>query len=169
MMDIFLTWTSSYTPTNPHLSTENLHTPTSLSATIPVPPLPPKTVSSDPLQDELTSYKNNWKQSTQLLTKWTPPDRVKRIMDSVKQKLENPNKLTLKQFNRQLKTTTPSLTASFPFHPTITNKIKKSLTSHDVKVTSSSGTTIWDLLTKTKTRPPPHLTPNVIYEISCND
>ena len=47
--------------------------------------------------------------------------------------------------------------------------IKKSLASHDVKVTSSSGTTIRDLLTKTKTTPPPHLTPNVIYEISCND
>ena len=90
-------------------------------------------------------------------------------MDSVKQKLENPNKLTLKQFNRQLKATTPSLTASFPFHPTITTKIKKSLASHDVKVTSSSGTTLRDLLTKTKTTPPPHLTPNVIYEISCND
>ena len=40
---------------------------------------------------------------------------------------------------------------------------------HDVKVTSSSGTTLRDLLTKTKTTPPPHLTPNVIYEISCND
>ena len=35
--------------------------------------------------------------------------------------------------------------------------------------TSSSGTTLRDLLTKTKTTPPPHLTPNVIYEISCND
>ena len=104
-----------------------------------------------------------------LLTKWTPPDRVKRIMDSVEQKLENPNKLTLKQFNRQLRATTPSLTASFPFHHTITKKIKKSLASHDVKVTSSSGTTLRDLLTKTKTTPPPHLTPNVIYEISCND
>ena len=40
-------------------------------ATIPVPPLPPKTVPSDPLQDELTSYappntyKKNWTQSTQ--------------------------------------------------------------------------------------------------------
>ena len=42
-------------------------------------------------------------------------------------------------------------------------------TSHDVNVTSSSGTTLRDLLTKTKTTPPPHLTPNVIYEISCND
>ena len=98
-----------------------------------------------------------------------PPDRVKRIMDSVKQKLENPNKLTLKQFNRQLKATTPYLTASFPLHPTITKNIKKSLAPYDVKVTSSSGTTLRDLLTKTKTTPPPHLTPNVIYEISCNE
>ena len=80
LMDLFLTWTSSYTPTNPHLSTEKLHTPTSMSATIPVPPLPPKTVSSDPLQDELTSYapRNTYKKRTghslhNLLTKWTPP------------------------------------------------------------------------------------------------
>ena len=122
-MDLFLTWTSSYTPKNPHQSTENLHTPTSMSATIPVPPLPPKTVSSDPLQDELTSYnapptltKRTGHSLHNLLTKWTPPERVKRIMDSVKQKLENPNKLTLKQFNRQLKATTPSSTASFPYH-----------------------------------------------------
>ena len=93
-----------------------------------VPPLPPKTVSSDPLQDELTSYapptltKRTGHSLHNLLTKWTPPDRVKRILDSVKQKLDNPNKLTLKQFNRQLKATTPSLTASFPFHPTITKR-----------------------------------------------
>ena len=116
-------------------------------------------------------------------------------------------KLTLKQFNRQLKATASSLTASFPFHPTITKKIKKSLASHDVKVTSSqglpfgtyspkrrphllnsiptsfmkflvmtarrqshkfTGTTLRDLLTKTKTTPP-QLTPNVIYEIYCDD
>ena len=51
----------------------------------------------------------------------------------------------------------------------INYKNKKSLASHDVKVTSSSGTTLRDLLTKTKTTPPPHLTLNVIYEISCND
>ena len=116
-------------------------------------------------------HKENWTHSTQPpyeMDSGHPPDRVKRIMDSVKQKLENPYKLTLKQFNRQLKATTPSLTASFPFHPTITKKIKKSLASHDVKVTSSSGTTLQDLLTKTKTTPPPHLTPNVIYEMSCN-
>ena len=166
MMDLFLTWTSSYTPTNPHPSIENQHTPTSMSATIPVPPLHPKTVSSDPLRDELTSYapptltKRTGHSLHNLLTKWTPPDRVKRIMDSVKQKLENPNKLTLKQFNRQLKATTPSLTASFPFHHTITKNIKKSLASHDVKVTSSLGTTLRDLLTKTKTTPPPQSSPH---------
>ena len=72
-------------------------------------------------------------------------------------------------YNRQLKATTPSLTAFFPFHPTITKKIKKFLGSHDIKVTSSSGTTLRDLLTKTKTTPPPNLTPNIIYEIACND
>ena len=38
--------------------------------------------------------------------------------------------------------------------------LTESNASHDVKVTSSSGTTLQDLLTKTKTTPPPHLTPN---------
>ena len=114
-----------------------------MSATIPVPPHPPKTVSSDPLQDEPTSYAPTTitTRMDNLFIKWT------RTMDSVKQKLENPNKVTLKQFNRQLKATTPSLTASFPFHPSIAKKIKKSLAFHDVKVTSSSGTTLRDLLT----------------------
>ena len=41
--------------------------------------------------------------------------------------------------------------------------------SHDIKVTDSSATSLRDLLTKTKTSPPPHLTPYVIYEISCKD
>ena len=53
-----------------------------MSATIPVPPHPPKTVLSDPLQDELTpyappnTYQKNWTQSTQPPTNWAPPDRV---------------------------------------------------------------------------------------------
>ena len=46
-----------------------------------------------------------------------PPDRVKRIMDSVKQKLENPNKLTLKQFNRQLKGHHSILDSILPLPP----------------------------------------------------
>ena len=136
-----------------------------------MPPLPPKTVSSDPLQDELTSYatptltKRTGHSLHNLLTKWTPPDRVKRIMDSVKQKLENPNKLILKQFNRQLKATTPSLTASF--HPTITKKIKKSLASHNVKVTVHQGLPFGTYSPK---RRPQFSSPHSQrYEISCND
>ena len=59
-----------------------------MSATIPVPPLPQKTVSSDPLQDELTSYAPPQHLQKELDTVYTtflqnghPPDRVKRIMD----------------------------------------------------------------------------------------
>ena len=90
-----------------------------------------------------------------------PPDRVKRIIDSVKPKLEN--KLNLKQFNIQLKSTTPSLTASFPFQPTITKKIKKFLESHNKLIR--------DYLTgpthQNEDYTYPHLTPDVINEISC--
>ena len=68
------------------LSTENRLTPTSMSLP------PPKTASSDPLQDEPTSYNPQHQQTEldsihHLHTKWTPPDRVKSIMDSAKQKL----------------------------------------------------------------------------------
>ena len=71
--------------------------------------IPPHTVQEElTLQDKPTSFapptltKGSGIRLQNILTKWTPPDRVKRIMDSVKQKLENPNKLSLKQFNRQL-------------------------------------------------------------------
>ena len=151
MMDIFLTWTFSHTPTNPDLSTENLHTNLNVIRSL----TRRAHILCSPTLTKITEHSLH-----NLLTKWTPPDRVKRIMDSVKQKLENPNKLTLKRFNRQLKATTPSLTTSFLFNPTITKKIRKSLASHDVKVTSSLGTTLRDLLTKTKTTPPPHTSPH---------
>ena len=34
---------------------------------------------------------------------------------------------------------------------------------------NSSGTSLRNILTKTKTNPPPHLTPNAIYETPCNN
>ena len=68
-----------------------------MSATIPVPLHPPKIMSSDPLQDDPTSYvpptltERTGHILHNLLTKWTPPDRVKRVIDSAKQKQENPH------------------------------------------------------------------------------
>ncbi|KAL5261853.1 hypothetical protein ACHWQZ_G007530 [Mnemiopsis leidyi] len=51
--------------------------------------------------------------------------------------------------------------------------MKKILGQHDIKVTlthsSSTTVTLRNLLTKTKTTPPPDLTPHTIYEISCLD
>ena len=52
-----------------------------------------------------------------------------------------------------------------PYHHQTDQKISR-IPRHPRHKLSSSGTT---LLTKTKTTPPPHLTPNVIYEISCYD
>ena len=116
MMDLFLTWTSSYTPT-PDKSTSVYRKPTHTNLYVRYNSCAPSSskdsvirsltrrahilCSPQHLQKELkTVY-------TTSLQNGHPPDRVKRIMDSVKQKLENPNKLTLKQFNRQLKATTP--------------------------------------------------------------
>ena len=47
--------------------------------------------------------------------------------------------------------------------------IKNILTNHDIKVIHSSSTSLRNILTKTKTTPPAHQTPNTIYEISCTD
>ncbi|XP_063684382.1 uncharacterized protein LOC134818673 [Bolinopsis microptera] len=57
---------------------------------------------------------------------------------------------------------------SLPFHPSLSKPISKILGQHDIKVTHSSATSLRNLLTKTKTTPPTHLTPNTIYEISCS-
>ncbi|XP_063687779.1 uncharacterized protein LOC134821042 [Bolinopsis microptera] len=55
----------------------------------------------------------------------------------------------------------------FPPHR-ITTIMDEILGQHDIKVTHSSATSLRNLLTKTKTTPPTHLTPNTIYEISCS-
>ena len=57
----------------------------------------------------------------------------------------------------------------FPFNPILSKPLKKILSDHDIKVTHSSGTTLRNILTRTKTPSPSHLTPNTIYEISCLD
>ena len=94
-----------------------------------------------------------------------PPLRITTIMDEVGRKYLNPPRQRTP--NRQ--TPEPSLYVSLPFHPTLSKPIKKILGQHDIKVTHSASTTLRNLLTKTKTTPPPHLTPNTIYEISCLD
>ena len=77
--------------------------------------------------------------------------------------------MSARQFNRQIDAAAPSLNTSLPYQLSLTKPIKKILSSHDINVTDSSGTNLRDLLTNKKTTPPPHLTPNIFYEISCND
>ena len=97
-----------------------------------------------------------------------PPLIITNIMDEVRRKFLNPSRRqSLTNFNRQ--TQEYALNISLPFHPSLSKPVKKILGQHDVKVTYSSATTLRDLLTKTKTTPPSHLTPNTIYEISCLD
>ena len=94
-----------------------------------------------------------------------PPQQITTIMDEVRRKFLNPSR-------RQTSTRQPpdySLSISLPYHPTLSKSLKKILRQHDMKVTNSSSTSLRDLLTKTKTTPPPDLTPYTIYEISCLD
>ncbi len=87
-----------------------------------------------------------------------PPLIITNIMDEVRRKFLNPSRRqSLTNFNRQ--TQEYALNVSLPFHPSLSKPVKKILGQHDVKVTYSSATTLRDLLTKTKTTPPSHLTP----------
>ena len=94
-----------------------------------------------------------------------PPQRITTIMDEARRRHLTPPRP--QQTTRQAPDF--SLYVSLPYHPSLSKPLKKILGQHDIKVTHSSSTTLRDLLTKTKTTPPPHLTPNTIYEISCLD
>ena len=56
-----------------------------------------------------------------------------------------------------------------PFHPSLSRPLGRISGQHDIKVTHSSSNSLRNILTKTKTTPPSHLTPNTIYKISCQD
>ncbi len=118
--------------------------------------------------------------ATELQTVWDvclkngfPPHRVEYIMNSVRVQIANkvnaPRSLTLSKFTRQLKSNSYSLQVNLPYHHSLSKPLKQALQKHDIEVTNSSPATLRNILTKTKTKPPAHLTPNVIYEIPCND
>ncbi|KAL5270647.1 hypothetical protein ACHWQZ_G001373 [Mnemiopsis leidyi] len=94
-----------------------------------------------------------------------PPQRITSIMEEVRRRFLNPPRRQTP--NRQ--TPNYSLSISLPYHPSLSKPLKNILGQHDIKVTHSSSTTLRNLLTKTKTTPPPDLTPHTIYEISCLD
>ena len=98
-----------------------------------------------------------------------PPHRISLIMDQIHRQHHNTSTFqSLASFNKLTKPK-PSLSVTLPFHPILSKPIKRILADHDIAVTHSSSTSLRNLLTQTKTSPPSHLTPNTIYEISCQD
>ena len=89
------------------------------------------------------------------------------IMDEALRRHLTPLRPQQLQTTRQALNYNYSLYVSLPYHPSLSKPLKTILGQHDIKVTHSSSTTLRDLLTKTKTTSPPHLTPNTFYEISC--
>jgi hypothetical protein len=60
--------------------------------------------------------------------------------------------------------------ATFPYHNTLAQPIKKILSRYDVEASFSSPPTLRNILTKTKSTPPTATTPmNSVYEVDCGD
>ena len=93
-------------------------------------------------------------------------DRLRRLNSSSTQQQ---NFMSYKTFNRDFKANSFPLQVNLPYHHTLSKPLKKILERHDIKVVHSSSTNLRNLITKTKSSPPTHTTPNVIYNIPCND
>ena len=58
---------------------------------------------------------------------------------------------------------------SVPYYPALSKPLRQISDRHNISLTFTSNRNLRNMLTKTKTRPPPHTTRNVIYQIPCKD
>ena len=56
-----------------------------------------------------------------------------------------------------------------PYYPALSKPLRQISDRHNISLTFTSNRNLRNMLTKTKTRPPPHTTRNVIYQIPCKD
>ena len=88
-------------------------------------------------------------------------------MSSIITKLRHPKPPS--QSTSQRSRREPLDRVTLPYYPGLSSRIKKVLNRYDVAVTFSSSTTLRNTLTRTKSSPPTDNTPNVIYQIPCQD
>ena len=58
---------------------------------------------------------------------------------------------------------------SVPYYPALSKPLRQISDRHNISLTFTSNRNLRNMLTKTKTQPPPHTTRNVIYQIPCKD
>ena len=58
---------------------------------------------------------------------------------------------------------------SVPYYPALSKPLRQISDRHNISLTFTSSRNLFNMLTKTKTQPPPHTTRNVIHQIPCKD
>ena len=58
---------------------------------------------------------------------------------------------------------------SVPYYPALAKPLRQISDCHNISLRFTSNRNLRNMLTKTKTQPPPHTTRNVIYQIPCKD
>ena len=58
---------------------------------------------------------------------------------------------------------------SVPYYPALSKPLRQISHRHNISLKFSSNRNLRNMLTKTKTQPPPHTTCNVIYQMPCKD
>ena len=56
-----------------------------------------------------------------------------------------------------------------PYYPALSKPLRQISDRHNISLTFTSNRNLRNMLTKTKTQPPPHTTRNVTYQIPCKD
>ena len=58
---------------------------------------------------------------------------------------------------------------SVPYYPALSKPLRQISDRYNIPLTFTSNRNLRNMITKTKTQPPPHTTRNIIYQIPCKD
>ena len=100
-----------------------------------------------------------------LLDNGCPLNHINLIMHRTKNSLSKPK--TPRQTPKQ--TQNPLSNISVPYYPALSKPLRQISVRHKISLTFTSNRNLRNMLTKTKTQPPPHTTRNFIYQIPCKD
>ena len=97
-----------------------------------------------------------------LLDNGYPLNHINFIMHRTKKSLSKPKPPRTKAYNTLAN-------ISVPYYPALSKPLRQISDRHNISLTFTSNRNLRNMLTNTKTQPPPHTTRNVIYQIPCKD